>query len=118
MRKNVQEPLFIKVIKPTSPSEVFNALARLKAYKSSGLGNTPPFLLKTAAIVITTIRSFFINLSFELGYFPSSLKEVKVNSVFKVGDKLLMFNYRPISILSSLFKIFQKIIYKRLFSCF
>ena len=42
----------------------------------------------------------------------------KVRPVFKNGDKLLMSNYCPISILSSLSKIFEKIIYKRLFYFF
>ena len=46
------------------------------------------------------------------------MKEAKIIPVFKTGDKLLMSNYRPISILSSFSKIFEKCIYKRLFSFF
>ena len=46
------------------------------------------------------------------------MKEAKTIYVFKTGDKLLMSNYRPISILSSFPKIFEKCIYKRLFSFF
>ena len=46
------------------------------------------------------------------------MKEVKVIPVFKTGDMLLMSNYSLISILSSFLKIFEKIIYKRLFSFF
>ena len=96
LQKRVQESLFME---PTSPSEVYNAIAGLKAGKSSGLDNIPSFLLKTAAIVIAPTLSYFINLSFELGLFPDSMKEAKIISVFKTGDKLLMSNYRPLSIL-------------------
>ena len=46
------------------------------------------------------------------------MKEAKIIPVFKTEDKLLMSNYCPISILSSFSKIFEKCIYKRLFSFF
>ena len=46
------------------------------------------------------------------------MKEAKIIPVFKTGDKLLMSNNRSISILSSFSKIFEKCIYKRLFSFF
>ena len=102
-------------MEPTSSSEVCNALIGLKAGKSSGLDNIPSFFLKTAAVVIAPTLSYFINLLFEFGLFPDSLKETKIISVFKTGDKLLMSNYRPISILSSFSKIFEEFIFRRLF---
>ena len=46
------------------------------------------------------------------------MKEAKIIPVFKTGDKRLMSNYRPISILSRFSKIFEKCIYKRLVSFF
>ena len=115
LQKRAQESLFME---PTTPSEVYNALAGLKTGKSFGLDNIPSFLLKTAAVVIAPTLSYLINLSFELGLFPDSMKEAKIIPVFKTGDKLLMSNYRPISILSSFSKIFEKCIYRRLFSFF
>ena len=115
LQKRVQESLFME---PTFPSEVYNALAGLKTGKSSGLDNIPFFLLKTAAVVIAPTLSYFINLSFELGLFPDSRKEAKIILVFKTEDKLLMYNYSPILILSSFSKMFEKCIYKRQFSFF
>ena len=115
LQKRVQESLFMEL---TSPSEVYNALAGLKTGKLSGLDNIPSFLLKTAAVVIAPTFSYFINLSFELGLFPDSMKEAKIILVFKTENKLLMSNYRPISILSSFSKKFEKCVYKRQFSFF
>ena len=115
LQKRVQESIFME---PTSPSEVYNALAGLKTGKSSGLDNIPSFLLKTAAVVIAPTLSYFINLLLELGLFPDSMKEAKIIPVFKTGDKLLMSNYCPISILSSFSKLFKKYIYKRLLFVF
>jgi hypothetical protein len=48
------------------------------------------------------------------GIFPSSLKIAKVIPVFKNGDHSNFSNYRPISILPSFSKIFEKIIVERL----
>ena len=116
LQKREQESLFIE---PTSPREVFNALAGLKAHKLSGFDNALSVLVKTAAVVIAHTLSFFINLSFDLGLFPDDgTKEAKVIPVFKNGNTQLMSNYCSISVLLSLSKIFEKFIYKRLFSFF
>ena len=56
------------------------------------------------------------NLSFEQGVFPSSLKLSKVVPIHKKGDKSILSNYRPISILSVFSKLFEKLVHKRLIS--
>ena len=50
------------------------------------------------------------------GIFPDELKIGKVTPVFKKGDKQNFENYRPISIIPVFGKIFEKIIYSRLYS--
>ena len=49
-----------------------------------------------------------------IGIFPKTLKIAKVKPVFKSGDKSEMGNYRPISLLSSLSKIFEKVLKNRI----
>ena len=49
------------------------------------------------------------------GIFPDSLKISKVKPLFKAGDPVLISNYRPISLLPSLPKIFEHIIFRQLF---
>ena len=46
----------------------------------------------------------------------NSLKSAKVIPIFKSGDATLLTNYRPISILNSFSKIFEKVISTRLLS--
>ena len=53
------------------------------------------------------------NLSFITGVFPSVLKTAKVVPDFKKDSKLDYSNYRPISLLSNIKKILEKVIYKR-----
>jgi Notch-like protein len=48
------------------------------------------------------------------GTFPTHLKYSVVKPLFKKGDKKNKTNYRPISLLISFSKVFEKIIYERL----
>ena len=56
-----------------------------------------------------------INLSLIQGNFPDSLKIAKVVPVFKQGSHMLCTNYRPISVLSALSKIFEKCVLNQMF---
>ena len=47
------------------------------------------------------------------GVFPSALKTAKVVPVFKKDSKLDYSNYQPISMLSNIEKILEKLMYKR-----
>ena len=54
-------------------------------------------------------------MSFTQGIFPNILKIAKVVPVFKSGNYLDCSNYRPISLLSALSKILEKLVHKRLY---
>ena len=55
-----------------------------------------------------------INISLEKGIFLNNLKTAKVIPIFKAGDVDILTNYRPIWILSSFSKIYEKVMYNRL----
>ena len=50
------------------------------------------------------------------GVFPSVVKTIKLVPVFKKDSKLDYSNYRPISLLSHIEKILEKLMYKRLYA--
>jgi hypothetical protein len=54
------------------------------------------------------------NLSLSTGQFSSSLKQCRVIPIFKSGDSLDCDNYRPISLLSSISKVLEKIVAEKL----
>jgi Reverse transcriptase (RNA-dependent DNA polymerase) len=56
-----------------------------------------------------------VNISFKLGKVPDLLKTAKVCPIFKDGCKKSFENYRPISILPSFSKIFERLVYNRLY---
>ena len=64
---------------------------------------------------IAPVLSHIFNKSLLSGIVPSQLKFAKVNQIFKSGDNQVFSNYRPISILPSISKILEKIMYIRLF---
>ena len=57
-----------------------------------------------------------LNLSLSEGVFPDELKVAKCIPLYKSGNKLLINNYRPVSILPIFSKIFERVMYKRLLS--
>jgi hypothetical protein len=62
--------------------------------------------------------SKIINKSFLMGVFPDKLAIAKVCPIFKNGDKCQFTNYRPISVLPSFSKIFEKVVCNRLIAFF
>ena len=64
--------------------------------------------------------TYMVNESLRVGICPLELKIAKVVPVFKSGDPSLFTNYRPISVLPFLSKVFEKIVYNCLcdFICY
>ena len=56
------------------------------------------------------------NKSLSLGIFPSPYKDANVTPVHKKGDLSLVSNYRPISLLNSVAKLFEKLVFKYLYN--
>ena len=74
------------------------------------------FLLKSFKDFCSTWLSKLVNLCFETSVFPEILKLAKVIPLHKKESKLVYLNYRPISLLSVFSKIYEKLIYTRVYS--
>ena len=96
-------------------NDVRDVLLSMNPKKSTGHDNIPPRLLKLGADVLCYPIQSIINVCIQRSVFPDTLKLAEVTPVFKKGDTLLVSNYRPISILTCISKIFEKCIYKRKF---
>ena len=67
---------------------------------------------------ISSQLSEIFNISFSSGAFPSKLKTAKVIPVHKKDSKLDFSNYRPISLLSNIEKILERLMYNRTYKIF
>ena len=89
-------------------------LNNLKPKPSCGYDGISTKLLKTCKLEICKLLTLIINQSLSTGIFPDSLKVAKVIPLYKKGDKAVLVNYRPISILPSIPKIFERIIFNQI----
>ena len=94
-----------------STSELINAL---KPKDSAGYDNISTKLLKFIKDVITPTITLIINQSITTGIFPDKLKISKIIPIYKKNEDCLFSNYRPISLLPAISKLFEMAIYKQL----
>ena len=86
----------------------------MDAKKASGIDGLPVCFLKIAGESISIILSNLINTSFEMGVFPNILKMGRLIALHKKNSTSDIANYRPITILSSVSKVIERIMYFRL----
>ena len=96
--------------------EIFDLIVSFDLKKSTGPNSIPIFILKTFNHFFSDNLSKIMNLSFVTGIFPDICKVAKVIPLYKKDDPLFCKNYKPISLLPIFSKIFEKIIYKRMYS--
>ena len=98
----------------TDKTEVSQIIKKLQNKYSAGLDGIPINIIKFASNFVSEPLSKIINCSLINGIFPQNLKEAKVIPIFKSGDSTALNNYRPISMLNSFSKVFEKVIFLRL----
>ena len=93
--------------------EILKIISELDNNKASDL---PIRVIKKAAHTIAPVLAQYFNLFMESGVFPDVLKVGKITPIFKKGNPEELGNYRPVSTLPIFGKIFEKVIYTRIYN--
>ena len=100
-------------VEPVTVDEVSSIINALKNTKTD-IDHIPVSLFKLFRNHLVPSLCKIINMSFELDVFPDPLKHATVIPVYKKGDFHDVNNFRPISLLPYISKIFERCIYNRL----
>lgn len=100
-------------LKPTDPVEIRNTINDMKI-KGGGVDMINTKTLKILANYITHPLSHIINMCFEQAIWPDALKMADIIPIHKSGVENKVSNYRPISLISNIAKIFEKIVHNRI----
>jgi hypothetical protein len=103
---------------PVNEVDILKIISKFKPKNSAGDDNLSLKLLKVLKNKISHPLAILINQSLHQGVFPEALKLAKVIPLFKKDDPALFNNYRPISLLLSVSKIYEKIVHNQLLCYF
>ena len=107
-----QKSLFLN---PTDPHEIGDIISNLPNKISSGNDGINNIFLKRIQTSIIEPLCIIYNNSISEGCFPSIMKDADVVPLYKTKDPHNTTNYRPISLLLTMSKILEKLIYKRVY---
>ena len=99
-------------------NEIVVIINNLKSKNFSGKDEIFNKLLKFIRGEISKPLTIIINQCLETGIFPDALKVAKVKPLYRKGDNCCFNNYRPISLLPTISKNFERVMFTQLYSCF
>ena len=100
---------------PTICSQVFSLLNKLSKSKATGRDKISARLIRECADLICISVCKIFNYSLTTGIFQDDWKCAKVTLLFKQGSSSDMNNYRPISVISVVAKVFERITYDQVY---
>ena len=111
---NMPKPSKQFYLKKITPQAMTKAISQLKNSKS---GTIPVRFLKDASVVIAYPLSEIFSQSLATGIFPDNLQVARISAIYK-GKSLRSNpdNYRPISVLSVVSRLFEKLVHEQLYS--
>ena len=94
------------------------AIKNMDSSKAFQINNIPPKILKQNNDICSGVLSVNLNRCIAKGIFPDNLKSADITPTFKEGDRHLKCNHRPVSILPTLSKLYEKLLYQQIYMYF
>ena len=116
-------PNFMDYLPRTNPSSIFmhdcspdEIRDIIKEFQNGKSSDIPIHVIKEASNIISPIICALYNKCMKNGVFPDELKTGRISPIYKKENEQLLENYRPVSTLPIFGKIFEKVIFTRLYS--
>ena len=103
---------------PISESSIHNVIINMDSSKAYQTDKIPPQILKDNVDICTITLSSDFNRCIYNGIFPNNLKHADITPAFKKAERLSKINYRPVSILPTLSKVYEKLLYQQIYKYF
>ena len=103
-------------MKPTNKNEIVKLIESLPNKTSRGYDEISNVLLKKLSPAISIPLEIIFNKPLEEGSFPEDMKQADVIPLFKGKESYIVNNYRPISLLVTISKILEKVVYTRTYN--
>ena len=110
-----KKTIFSLYLEPVTEAEIRRLIMSLKS-SAPGYDDIRSSILKMSLPFKCTPLTYISNLSLQEGVFPDELKIANVIPLFTSDDPELFNNYRPVSLLCTVSKVFERIMYNRLLS--
>ena len=94
--------------------DILDGLNKIKPRVTPGPDQIPAYMMKACKDIIAPILHVIFNVSLMKGVFPEVWKEAYIIPIYKNGAKTDANNYRPVTILNCLSKVFEQIIQRYL----
>lgn len=105
-------------LNPVDNEEITSMVGKLNVSKACGPNSIPSNILKNNLKTLIEPLKHIINISLEQGWFPTLLKMADVCPIYKKSDKSMCENYRPISLLPNISKLFERAMHTRIYEFF
>lgn len=104
---SIRDSIFLT---PTDETEILNIINKMDTTKSAGVDKISVIILKKISTHIVQPFTHIVNKSISEGIFPNIFKKAEIIPIYKSGDPKNATNYRPISLISNLSKIFETLL--------
>ena len=111
LQKPINDTLFLG---PVNKNEIIQYISKLKNNAACGPDGISTVFIKRFHIFLIDPLIHIFNLIFLKGKIPNQFKESIVTPVFKSGNKQLLTNYRPLSVINNFSKLFEYCLKNRL----
>ena len=101
--------------RPIMVQDIREAITKLTTSKSFGTDTISSYFLKMALPFLENPIAMLFNTSLETSIFPDIWKISRVAPIYKEGDKSEKSNYRPISVLPVISRLFERLVYDQLY---